>query len=200
MNIDQVCSQFVLSATKGRDESHGYSHMWSVNNNAVYIFTEEVPATIRIKREFDLVRISAWIHDVADHKYNTPISVVEEFLETNFPELKSDVLEIIESISYSKEVKHGINIKPELLRARNCVSDADKLEALGVVGYYRCIDYTMEKNPSMTTSELIAEVQKHADEKLLRLKDHFIRTATGKRLAEPLHAELVKILKPDSIQ
>jgi hypothetical protein len=31
----------------------------------------------------------------------------------------------------------------------------------------------------------------HANEKLLKLKDHFIRTETGKLMALPLHNELL---------
>ena len=70
---------------------------------------------------------------------------------------------------------------------RNIVSDADKIEALGEVGLERCFIYTREKNDSYTDEEVLADVRKHCEEKLLILRDKYIRTDPGKQLAEEGH-------------
>ena len=120
-------------------------------------------------------------------------------------------MKIIDLISYSKEQKtiesgNRINFVLELgwvnTVVRNIVSDADKLEALGKIGLVRCIEYTKEKyfeknKTTILNDELKELVLKHANEKLLRLKDEFITTETGKMMAGPLHDQLLNYLKSD---
>jgi uncharacterized protein len=160
------------------------------------------------------VALVALLHDVADHKYDvdgTLNAQVEDFL-INELELKKEgaefVMNIIEHISYSKENKaiqsgHPINFKEVLGEMgediRDIVSDADKLEALGKIGLERCVEYTKHAHREKTGEEIPEELLKqkvieHAHEKLLRLKDEFIRTEKGKELAEPLHQELLEEL------
>ena len=73
---------------------------------------------------------------------------------------------------------------------RHIVSDADKLEALGSIGMERAIGYTQHANPDYSEEQIIADVKKHADEKLLRLADEFMRTYTGKQIAKIRHSEM----------
>jgi len=84
----------------------------------------------------------------------------------------------------------NMTTKPTPLNGTCChiVSDADKLEALGIK---RAITYTRHANPTYTEAQIIADVRKHADEKLLRLATEFIRTPTAKRIASQKHAEMV---------
>jgi uncharacterized protein len=148
----------------------------------------------------------AWLHDVSDHKYDkdgTLDQQLDKFGIENIPNYL-EIKKVIKLISYSSENKAICNGTPldyeELLgthyaTVRHIVSDADKLEAIGAIGIERCIQYTKHSKPSITDEELKHAVQVHADEKLLRLKDEFIRTNTGKRLAIPLHDEMVELLK-----
>jgi len=160
------------------------------------------------------VMIVAWLHDVADHKYDFNGNLntkVFDFLNdlTNHDEEKTRYyMNIIERISFSKENK-CILMKQELdwmevigekgCYVRNIVSDADKLEALGKSGLVRCIEYNRERyleehKVEVSNEELISEVRGHAKDKLLRLKDFFIRTEPGKKYAMVLHNELVNEL------
>ncbi len=83
---------------------------------------------------------------------------------------------------------------------RDCVSDADKWKSLGADGFDRLILYTTlhlqkEHGRSPTSAELHHVVNQHSQEKLLRLKDHFMRTPHGKYKAVALHDEFITALE-----
>mmetsp|Transcript_89352 Transcript_89352/g.161238 ORF Transcript_89352/g.161238 Transcript_89352/m.161238 type:complete len:114 (+) Transcript_89352:1-342(+) len=98
---------------------------------------------------------------------------------------------IIDNISFSKEKREGLDLqgleKRGLLLLRDIVSDADKIDALGDEGLERCFEYTRYANPGACPPEIEQLVREHCIEKLLLLKDQYVRTATGKSLAQPGH-------------
>ena len=51
--------------------------------------------------------------------------------------------------------------------------------------------YKEKNNEEISTNELNKQITTHSNEKLLRLKDYFIRTKVGKELAWIKHQELV---------
>jgi len=123
---------------------------------------------------------------------------------------------IVEAISYSKEqraLQKGapppwLALDDAARFARHCVSDADKIEALGARGLQRCAQYRLERKPlrsvglnddatrhpgaaaSSCWRAVVRDVADHCDEKLLRLLPEFVRTDAGKNLARPGHAFL----------
>jgi len=177
------------------DDSHGKEHHLRVYAYAILICIS-LSASERLS---DMALISALIHDLIDPKYpnvEEKKKVLIAFLESAYPDLKTSILWIIENMSYSKEVKFGrpTHPDPEVLLARNIVSDADKLDALGIDGIERCQKYTKGAHPELTDKELLDEVKKHCHEKLLRLKDHFIVTPKGKSLAEEKHDYILRFV------
>ena len=199
-DYNQLCSDFVKKTCIDRDESHGHHHMQTVFNNSLQIcLGEDITDPNIIK----LVSIVAWLHDVADHKYDKNgqlEQLVKDFLTTNFQPDAELIWNIITRISYSKEIKSKADwelvLGSEGILIRNIVSDADKLEAIGKIGIERCIQYGAEHHRHKYNEEaprelLLKHVNEHAKEKLLLLKDHFIYTSTGKKMAEPLHNEMV---------
>jgi len=199
--------KFVADVCEGRDASHGYEHMQAVAQSATKI-AEEMNMPDRIN---DLVIKVAWLHDVADHKYDVCNKLpdsdskllikLKQFL--NDDEDSDLILKIIDRISYSKENEAKIwgspldwynELGPDGCMVRDIVSDADKLEALGKIGFERCVQYTMHANPGITKQELQFKVQKHSNEKLLRLNDEFLRTKPGKERGVNLHNEFVQCL------
>ena len=64
-------SNFVEKMCKGRDESHGHGHMKKVAESSIKIFQEVYGQIDDQNREKFLKTIAvAWLHDVADHKYD----------------------------------------------------------------------------------------------------------------------------------
>lgn len=199
--------QFVDSKCIGRDESHGYAHMEKVAIRSEYIYTQMV--NVVDNNLLQMILAVAWLHDVADHKYHPTKQIlcdIETFLYQFYDKYDvSLIMNIIDRISYSKENHTIINNIPsdweEILGEkgtfiRNIVSDADKLEAIGKEGLLRCQQFTEEcyikkYNKSIPYHVMVNNVVIHAKEKLLRLYTDFIHTEPGKRLAKPLHDELV---------
>lgn len=206
-HLSHEVAHFVKISCVGRDASHGFEHAQAVVRNAVVIAGALPDMSIDDMR---IIILAAWLHDVADHKYDQDGTLkknVEKFLLKHAPQDYQLILNIIDRVSYSKEVKARsqatidwhIVLGDRGMRLRDIVSDADKLEALGRQGLERCKLYAQhyyaEKYGKEITPELLSKyVHDHAEEKLLRLKDHFIRTEPGKRLAEPLHGELIEAL------
>jgi HD superfamily phosphodiesterase len=150
---------------------------------------------------------AAWLHDVADHKYEDKEGTLEKKLDefghkhiSNYTEIK----QVIKNVSYSSEnnairagepLDYDKLLTPYYALVRHIVSDADKLEALGQIGIERAIGYTRHANPTYTEAEVIANVRQHADDKLLRLATEFIRTHTASIIARQRHEEMVAGLK-----
>jgi len=208
--MHQQFSEFVQNICKNRDESHGYSHMENVAKNACWILNHL--QGIDHERLVNKVLAVAWLHDVNDHKYHDIQNAEQkmcEFLQTLFSESEmNDIMRIISYISYTKEqnaIEKGnpINFEKELgypsCLIRHIVSDADKLEAIGKIGLVRCRKYNTElyfhkHGIAIPQEELKKIIIYHAKEKLLRIKDEFIRTKPGLDLAIPLHNELIEEL------
>lgn len=211
INLENKLKEFVKDVCKDREPSHGYEHMEKVKSNSIKIYNELPPKSDSYVKDDilkNLIITVAWLHDVYDHKYDHDgklrNKVMMFLVDLKDPTHATIVMDIIERISYSRENKSILNgealdwndvLGSEPLLVRNIVSDADKLEAIGQVGVDRCVAYTLEKNPNISGENLVKHVMKHADEKLLRLKDEFIRTEPGKRMAEPLHQEMIEGLE-----
>ena len=203
-----LLSEFVYKICKKRDSSHGHAHMEKVVINSFEILKQLNITDLDVMKDTLTV---AWLHDINDRKYDNEGKLSEAlktFLEQNTK--NSDyIMNIIDRISFSKE--DNIRKKYEKLDwtevlgvtgclIRDIVSDADKLEALGIHGLARSIQYVKHKYTEEHNSEIPKELLKkrvleHAKEKLLRLKAEFIRTEPGRKLAEPLHTEMIQQLE-----
>lgn len=196
MNIESSMMQDLLDAvdlcaelTSEYDESHNVEHHICVFTNAVEIFR-------RLKCSKNILRMIAFgalLHDTVDSKYpkdiDTKTKKVEKFLMQKMADDWSDTKWIIDNISYSKEAKYGypFHEKADVMLARDILSDADKIEALGNTGIARVYQYTKAKYPNASPDEIRKHVVQHCDEKLLRLRDQFIRTTPGKEMSLGLH-------------
>ena len=141
----------------------------------------------------DIVLAAAYLHDVADHKFGYTKESRRELLrqlmtEAKFPEdLQEDVLEVVESISFSE----GVPCSERLRKESDVVKDADRLDALGAIGIARTFAYGGKVGrPIYDPADPLNSLQ-HFDDKLLLLADE-MRTKTGKSLAQTRHAFLVQ--------
>jgi uncharacterized protein len=194
-----ILSNFVKETCADRDESHGHAHMKAVAEMTRYIVEQDFNDE---SGHLTLDAITAaWLHDIADHKYDhdgTLEQRLDEFGTANIWNYE-DIKHVIKYVSYSTENKAILAGTPldftSILGAyysqiRNIVSDADKLEAIGKIGISRAIMYTTEANPTFTQAQVIADVHKHAHEKLLRLATQFIRTPLARSIATQRHKEM----------
>jgi len=198
-------SEFVRITCLDRDESHGYEHMKTVAEIAIQL----INCDFRDRRQYKNLIIDsmtvAWLHDIADHKYDkdgTLQNLLDEFGEKNIINYQ-DIKQVIKYVSYSSENKailagtpldYDNLLTPYYALVRHIVSDADKLEALGKNGVTRALTYTRHANPLYTEEQLIADVRKHAHEKLLRLASEFIRTPSARVIAQKKTVEMANEL------
>ncbi|CDW77293.1 hd superfamily [Stylonychia lemnae] len=191
---------FVKDSTKHFDSSHNHEHAELVYSNTMKI----MDSLYKSRDEYDeeLITYASLLHDVRDHKY--PESITEEemhkFLIDQVGEDKTkQVLQIIENVSWSKEDKlrksQGLNFNPdfpqELQTYLTALRDADRLEAIGQIGIERCVQFNISHGYKYPE-----DVIQHCHDKLLRIyTEKFIETEMGRKLAEPLHQEIVDFVK-----
>ena len=188
---------FARAELEARGESHGLAHAIRVRALALAIYAE------LSSEDAHIVEIAALLHDVCDHKYVDPATAAgracierrDRFLaETLSASDAAAVVQIMGAVSYSREARALARGEepawaalPENMQVlRHCVSDADKIDAIGVRGLERCAAYARERGVRGSL-HVAREVAEHCDEKLLRLRDEYVRTAPGKRRAAPGH-------------
>ncbi len=148
-----------------KDDIHGFSHVERVYNLCLK-FGKILKANLRI------LQISALLHDIGrinekhitkNKKNHAELSAkfAIEFLKTNdFPLSQEEFKQIshcIRSHSFSN------NSNPQTLEAK-ILSDVDKLDALGAIGLYRTIGFTIKKKGDLN------QVIEHLENKILKLK------------------------------
>jgi uncharacterized protein len=196
----EVCQRtlaFARAELEARGESHGLAHARRVRALALAIYAEVGGGDARV------VEVAALLHDVCDHKYVDPATDAgracverrDRFLaETLSASDAAAVVQIVGAVSYSREARALARGEapawaalPENIQVlRHCVSDADKIDAIGVRGLERCAAYARERGVRGSLN-VAREVAEHCDEKLLRLRGEYVRTAPGKRRAAPGH-------------
>lgn len=198
--MEVLLSNFVFESTIGRDKTHGHEHMKQVAKNAKYIM-KNMKITKKQKKHALIV---SWLHDVADHKYDTSGTLMKKMIKF-VKEIVCDqdakyIIQCIKMISYSAEKKNGYKYYEEILPlewvvVRNIASDADKLEAIGEIGIDRCIAYAKEllkiQSEHIDETKVLEHVWQHAQDKLLLLKTKYIHTSIGKQMANEKHEYMI---------
>lgn len=164
----------------GGSFSHGYPHV-----ERVMRYAEAISSSVgRVDRV--LLGVAVYLHDVGrplgePHAYYSSL-IARGFLEGRGcdKELVKLVVNAIEYHSYS--YARARRVEPLSVEAK-ILSDADKLDALGVVGLLRAFEYGYK------SGRRLEETLAHFDEKLFKLKElmHF---EISKRAAERLDDRL----------
>ena len=202
-----VARRFFFEKMSKRRSHHGFDHA-----DAVLSWTRKLSGNSFCMELLTL----ALLHDVNDHKFDDHVAQ-EEFKKLSvamLPTLADDPSEFamfeaaIEAISFSKEKKRGTlwwsdNLDARWLEWRDIVSDADKLEALGINGFHRCFevsrDFAIKRGDPTDDASLLLDVVKHCHEKLFLLKSKYIRTVHGKVAAEE-ETQILKDLKTAEVE
>ena len=204
-----MLSDFVQRTCIGRSDTHGHAHMKAVAETSSYLlfvdFYDKDGSMM-----LDTIT-AAWLHDIADHKYDydgTLEQRLDEFGTANISNY-ADIKQVIKYVSYSTEHKAILAGTPldfkQILgdyysNIRDIVSDADKLESIGVKGMERSLTYNTDTNPTFTRTQVIAEVRKIYDEKLVKLATQFIRTPTARAIAQKEHKKMEEWLNANAPQ
>ena len=162
-----------------KNDIHGFKHIERV----VKISSEIGTA---LDANLPVIKVAALLHDVGRYlktddlvKNHAEISaeIAENFIiKNNFNIAIEDVENILHCIrahSFSND------LEPKSLEAK-ILSDADKLDALGAIGLYRTIGFTIKKFGD------IEQVIHHLENKILKLKD-MIYLDYSKQIAEKRH-------------
>ncbi len=185
MNLDILIKR-VRAIQTGEATGHDWYHTYRVAAMSRQIGLQE-------GCNMDIVLAAAYLHDVADHKFGYTKESRGKLLrqlmeEAEFPkDLQEDVLEVVESISFSE----GVPCREGLRKESDVVKDADRLDALGAIGIARTFAYGGKVGRPIYDPVDPANSLQHFDDKLLLLKDG-MRTEAGKRLAQARHEFLVQ--------
>lgn len=187
---------FVEHSFAGMEPGHDFFHVERVVSNAKRILQDEHAD------EF-IVLMTAYLHDMTDHKFFADDSQLSDFLHSLNLDEKTIalLLDTINSVSYSSYAKTN-SIELQI------VQDADRLDAIGAIGIARTFSYGAVKgNPffdkdippvlNMTKEQYKkhrSTTINHFHEKLLKLKD-LMHTKTAKNIAEQRHAFMVTFLE-----
>jgi hypothetical protein len=205
----QLLSDFVQTVCAGRSHTHGHAHMKAVAERSSFLIQQDYTDRRHFRNLLQDATTAAWLHDVADHKYDHD-GTLEQKLDTfgtaNIPNY-TNIKQVIKYVSYSTEQKAIASGTPLDFPAilgdyyslvRDIVSDADKLESIGIKGMERSFTYNTDTNPTFTHAQVIAEVRKIYDEKLVKLATHFIKTPTARAFAKIAHKEMEEWLNENT--
>lgn len=181
MNSNEILSKVRTFAYNNSEKNdiHGFKHV-----ERVLKLSSEI-GTI-LNANLPVIKIAALLHDVGRYlkkedevKNHAEISaeIAENFIiKNNFNiamENVENILHCIRAHSFSNE------LEPKTLEAK-ILSDADKLDAIGAIGLYRTIGFTIKNYGG------IEQVIHHLENKILKLKE-MIYLDYSKQIAEKRH-------------
>jgi uncharacterized protein len=163
------------------DDIHGFPHTMRVYKLCLRIGNEKDVNHIVLK-------IAALLHDIGRIKEDKKLQkrnhaelsaeMALSFINAQEFQLshkaKTNIIHSIRAHSFSN------NVGPDTLEAK-ILSDADKLDALGAVGLYRTIGFTLQNQGG------IKQVISHLENKILKLKDNLFLD-NSKMIAKQRHS------------
>jgi uncharacterized protein len=203
--IVEQTAAFMQEKFTGESSGHDWWHVYRVWQTALRLAAEE-PEADRL-----VVELAALLHDVADWKYNggdetASPRAAREWLEQKQiePKVIDRVCAVISGVTYKGA---GVATPMDTLEGR-IVQDADRLDAIGVIGIARAFAYgghkgrpMYEPNQAPVAHASFADYQKntgptinHFYEKLLLLRGR-MHTAAGKAMAAERHLFMEEFLR-----
>ncbi|ODQ51865.1 hypothetical protein SAICODRAFT_8450 [Saitoella complicata NRRL Y-17804] len=140
---------------KYADPCHDWWHVARVRDTAL-----RIARTLNPLPDLVLVELAALYHDLLDSKFHASPTAAHLALSTHLshtlllpPPLVSDILRIVGTVSYKKEVAYRRKVEEEGDGGRCgwregccelwCVQDADMLDAMGAVGVMRAASFSV---------------------------------------------------------
>jgi len=175
------------------DESHGLKHSMDVFHIANQIYNSEVKENSYLRKQEDIIFVSAIVHDMCDKKYmdeKRGITMMTNYMSSYIPQVKLDVISnIISTMSYSKVKNLGFPDLKEYQLAYHIVREADLLAAYDID---RCIIYGMKVEKLDYIDALKRAIQLFDDRVLKYRSDKLFKTKYSKNLSLKLHNKVLK--------
>ncbi|HKM11038.1 MAG: HD domain-containing protein [Bacilli bacterium] len=180
-DILQLARRLVQNQLGNDSSGHDFEHVARVVFNAKklanhFFLTEE---------DLFVVELAAWLHDIDDRKIEKQAAdmSVDEFLQNNKIDLQmiNQIKTIIDNMSFHSQMK-GAQMNTLL---GQIVQDADRLDALGVIGVARSFAY------GGTKKRPLSETIKHFEDKLFKLLPLF-NLECAKEIAYQRHQETLQ--------
>lgn len=189
------------------DSSHDINHFINVYNYAKQIvensYSSPGPTLIPGMERCDSLKVlyySAFSHDLIDGKYvDHDMSIknlTDLFIENNVNQnLIAIIIFIIDNMSFSKQRLGNLQIPEEYKLVLSIASDADKLDAYRIE---RVIAYQEHKNKDkyedLTERNIINRgwLKTILVKRVLMYRDHWLQTDYAKKIAEPMHNEVLE--------
>ena len=155
-----------------KDDIHGFQHIERVLKTSSKL-------GVALNANLLVIKISTLLHDVGrgnakENHAKISAEIARDFLIKNKFEIPiedfENIIHCISTHSFSND------LKPMTLEAK-ILSDADKLDALGAIGLYRTIGFTIKNGGG------IEQVINHLENKILHLKDK-LHLDESKKIAE----------------
>ena len=207
MNKEEVLKktkEYVKSKLSGEGSGHDWWHTYRVYKNAIYISKNE-------NANLFVVKLASLLHDISDWKFNDGDDNVGPNLARKWLEkmkVKEDIIshvcEIIKEMSFKgKKIKTQMRTKEGMI-----VQDADRLDAMGVIGIARTFAYGGYKQREIYNPNIKPKIHNsfneykkstgtsinHFYEKLLFLRD-LMNTKLAKKIANKRHKVMENFLK-----
>ena len=163
-NLISTVRKFAVENSE-KNDIHGYAHVERVYNTCVKIGG-------KLNANLNVLKIAALLHDVGR------INEKDDALKRNHAEISADkskkflssngislVQDEFDNIIHSIRAHSFSNEQLARTLEAKILSDADKLDALGAIGLFRTIGFTLENNGG------IDQIIEHLENKILRLKE-----------------------------
>lgn len=197
---EQLAETLIPHATQGDDGSHDLAHIHRVFRNAMRIHEQE-------GGNGTVLAASVLLHDCVAVEKNSPLRAQASRLAAEkacglLRDLRWEETDI-EAVAHAI-LTHSFsaNIAPETLEAK-ILQDADRLDAIGMVGAARCFYIAGRMGSALYDPEdPLAENRPlddrrfaidHFENKLFKLADGF-QTQAGRQLAKERHERLQQVL------
>ncbi len=160
------------------DDTHGKNHAEMVMNNCMEAINSRIREGYYISiKDKTKIMIAGALHDMDDRKY-FPLSTnfdnarliinrTNENRRLDYSDKMSDedIEDIIKMISWVSSSKNGDTIPDEAIRHPELLYPryADRLEAIGLIGLYRTLHYTLKVGDHLFNSETL---KAHTEEEL----------------------------------
>ena len=197
---ESLAVELIPHATEGDDGSHDLAHILRVFRNAMRLHAAE-------GGKGHVLAAAVLLHDCVAVEKNSPLRAQASALAAE------KASRILKELGWGDEdiadVAHAVtahsfsaNVPPETLEAK-ILQDADRLDAIGMVGAARCFYIAGRMGSALyDPADPLAKERPlddrafaidHFETKLFRLADGF-RTETGRQMAKARHERLKQVL------